>query len=46
MGDTIKEALVEAEINKELWLEAAKDIGKEIPLPTKIQGYKEFKENL
>jgi predicted RNase H-like HicB family nuclease len=34
VGDTVKKAIVEAEINKELWLEAAKEIGKEIPLPT------------
>lgn len=33
-GDTIEEALSEAQINKDLWIEAAIDIGRSIPTPS------------
>ena len=33
-GDSIEEAIEEAEINKELWLEATIKAGKELPIPS------------
>ncbi len=34
VGDTIEQAIEDAKTNKTLWMEAAKSIGKEIPLPS------------
>ena len=36
VGGSPEEAIIEAEINKELWLEAAREIGQYIPAPSKI----------
>ncbi len=36
VGDTVEEALSEAEINKNLWIEAAEKMGAEVPEPSEI----------
>ncbi len=36
VGDTPEEALIEGEIHKNLWLEAAQEIGEEIPEPNNM----------
>jgi antitoxin HicB len=36
VGDTMEEALSEAEINKTLWIEAAEKMGAEVPEPSEI----------
>lgn len=36
VGDTMEEALAEAESNKKLWIEAAKKMGADVPEPSEI----------
>lgn len=36
VGDTAEEAIAEAEINKNLWIEAAEKLGSTIPEPSEI----------